>query len=154
MILLMVSLLYMYFASLRPFSVDPAFSHTRLVDYVQCPAHCWSNYFSVITVKYWNGRKTKPNTSGNLEIPARTCLRKQRGHIFTQIITILILEKTYSVTVVTSVPWDMERVLRRRRLYGNKYNHAVLWHGTAQNQDSRGSKTQGSNRIHQAQAET
>ncbi len=35
-------------------------------------------------------------------------------------------------------------VLRRRRLYGNKSNHTVLWRGTTQHQDSRGSKTQGS----------
>ncbi len=34
--------------------------------------------------------------------------------------------------------------LRRRRLCGNKYNHAMLWRGMTQHQDSGGSKTQGS----------
>ncbi len=43
-------------------------------------------------------------------------------------------------------PFDISLVLRRRRLYGNKYNHTVLWCGTTQHQDSRGSETQGRSR--------
>ncbi len=37
--------------------------------------------------------------------------------------------------------------------YGNQINHAVLWRGTTRNQDSRGIRPRGVNRIYQAQGE-
>ncbi len=40
-----------------------------------------------------------------------------------------------------------------RRKYGNQSNHAVLWRGTTRNQDLRGIRPRGVNRIHQAQGE-
>ncbi len=42
---------------------------------------------------------------------------------------------------------------RYRCKYGNQSNHAVLWRGTTRNQDSRGSRPRGVDRIHQAQGE-
>ncbi len=37
--------------------------------------------------------------------------------------------------------------------YGNQFNHAVLWRVTTRNQDSRGIRPRGVNRVHQAQGE-
>ncbi len=37
--------------------------------------------------------------------------------------------------------------------YGNQFNNAVLWRGTTRNQDSRGIRPRGVNRVHQAQGE-
>ncbi len=60
------------------------------------------------------------------------------------------------VTIVTEyVPFRYftRTASRYRRKYGNQSNHAVLWRGTTRNQDSRGIRPRGVNRIHQAQGE-
>ncbi len=60
------------------------------------------------------------------------------------------------VTIVTEyVPlWYFTRTASRYRCkYGNQSNHAVLWRGMTRNQDLRGIRPSGVNRIHQAQGE-
>ncbi len=58
-----------------------------------------------------------------------------------------ILRSQYrtEVTIITEyIPFRYFTRTASKTLYGNQYNHGVLWGGTTQNQDSGGSKTQGS----------
>ncbi len=48
----------------------------------------------------------------------------------------------YSFPISGNRGYDSNRVCSLSN--GNKYNHAVLWRGTTEHQDSRGNKTQGS----------
>ncbi len=60
------------------------------------------------------------------------------------------------VTIVTEyIPFRYftRTASRYRRKCVNQFNHGVLWRGTTQNQDSRGIRPRGVNRIYQAQGE-
>ncbi len=58
-----------------------------------------------------------------------------------------------SSIVTEYIPFPYFTRTTSETLYGNQSNHGVLWRGTAPNQDSRGIRPRGVNRIHQAQAE-
>ncbi len=64
-----------------------------------------------------------------------------------------ISQGTEATIVTEYVPFRDYTHTASKTLYGNQSNHAVLWCGTTQTQDSRGIRPRGVCRIHQAQGE-